>query len=184
MKNEEETLMLFFLMSPTFGNVGAVDTVPNVGDIKKKIISYLETHLLEICARRATRRLRVQLSPSIPSGALSRIGTYAELETLLLADVKSQLSMVSQKFDEENAKTVLNEEHSALQAIVETNDADAALRVVPGKELLGSFVKIVGVQDSNNIARAARRHLQPADFTQLEALQTRLKSTLSRPRAQ
>ena len=46
-----------------------------------------------------------------------------------------------------------------------------------------SFVKIVGVQDSNHIARAARRHLQPSESTQIEALQTTLKASVSRTTA-
>lgn len=160
--------------------VAAVDPLPTEAELENVIFDQLQGKTLHICANRVIARLTARISPSIPSGTMRRVTNIAQLETLFMTDVKSQLERVDETFTEENVKTVIADEHANLERIVNDRDLDAALKVIPGKELLDKFVSKVGVVDANALARSARGHLKAKDFEVTRELQLRLFNALKR----
>jgi energy-coupling factor transporter ATP-binding protein EcfA2 len=174
-----------YLCSPTIicklaERVAAVDPLPTEAELKDIIFDQLQVKCLHICANRVIARLTARVSPSISSGTMRRVTSIAQLETLFLTDVKSQLERVDETFTEENVKTVIADEHANLERIINDRDLDAALKVIPGKELLDRFVSKVGVVDANALARAARGHLKAKDFELTHELRVRLIEALKR----
>jgi hypothetical protein len=102
-----------------------------------------------------------------------------ELERLFLTDVASQLARANETFDEDKIRKVLEEENQKIQSAIESKNLTQALMLTPGKELLKTFTGLVGVVDSNALARAARRHLSIENYPQLINLRKKLCQKMS-----
>ncbi|MCG7893319.1 MAG: ATP-binding protein [Candidatus Thiodiazotropha taylori] len=159
--------------------VGASDGMISVEAISQAIFKYLEHNSLRICARRVNERLAQNIKPSVSSSTLSRITTMPELERLFLTDVASQLARANETLDEDEVKKVLAEENKKIQSAIDSKNLTQALMLTPGKELLKTFTDIVGVVDSNALARAARRHLSIESYPHLKDLRTKLCQKMS-----
>ena len=159
--------------------VGAADKSTSVSQISQKIFSFLESNYLCICARRVNDRLTRSIKPSVPSNTLAKISTFEGLERLFLTDVVSQLAKANDALDENIVKNILKEESDQILKAIKTQDLAQALMLAPGKELLESFTSLIGVVDTNALARTARRHLIIKNYPHLMNLREKLFNRLS-----
>lgn len=159
--------------------VGAADTSISVSQISEQIFDFLKKNHLSICARRINDRLTRSIKPSVPSNTLARITTIEDLERLFLTDVANQLAKVNETLDESEIKKILKEESDQILMAMKTQNLAQALMLAPGKELLESLTSLIGVIDSNALARTARRHLSVENYPHLTELRAKLCSRLT-----
>lgn len=158
--------------------LGTVATVPSVDELAHRIFQYVDRSSLAICAKRAEGRLRERISPSVPSRTLGKIRTYNELEEVVVRDVRDQMARAEATFDEENVKALVHEEWNRLDELKRSKSVEAALQIIPGKELLSSFTSVVGVVDRNGMVRAARHHLNFESYGELARLREALRGRM------
>ncbi len=161
--------------------VGAAGKSILVSQISQEIFDFLKKNHLTICARRVNDRLTRSIKPSVPSNTFARISTIEGLERLFLTDIATQLAKVNETFDEDIIKEILKEESDQIIETIKTQNLAQALMLAPGKELLDSFTALIGVVDSNALARTARRHLIINNYPHLMKLREKLYKRLSTP---
>lgn len=154
--------------------VGATDKLISVSQISRNIFESLEKDHLTLCARRVNDRLTRSIKPSVSSKTLAKISTIEDLERLLLTDIENQITKANESFDKDKIKKVLKEESDQILETIKTQNLAQALMLVPGKELLESFTGLIGVVDSNALARIARRHLIIENYPHLVILREKL----------
>ena len=151
----------------------------SIDHITKQVFSFLNAKRLIICARRANDRLTRTIKPSVSSKTLARVSTISDLETIFLTDVADQLAQANETLEQNRIREILREENTQILETIQSQDLAKALILAPGKELLESFTGLVGVVDSNVLARAARRHLVIDNYPHLQTLRNRLFEKLS-----
>ncbi len=162
------------LLAALIAKLGTIEPIPKENEIRDRLVSYIKKHEISICAKRANDRLKQSIRPSVPSKTLSKINSYEDLERVFLADVEGQMKLANATFDKGNVRSVLQEEKDRIGHLETAFDVDSALKLLPAKELLDEFAKWFELTDTNTLARAARTHLDVAEFPELAALQTKL----------
>ncbi len=180
--HEAESYLCFpEILRQIASSLGTTEKLPSISDLEDQIYAYLESQSLQICARRLSAQLTQRIGVSVPSNALKNVSSLDDLERLFFSDIETNRAQFESKFGEPNVSNVISMEWGELQRIVEARDLKQALRMVPGKELLGKLARQIGCIDTNAVARAARRHIGQADFAVINDLRTTLQNAIVEP---
>ncbi len=156
--------------------IGTAAVMPSTSDISTAIVDFANKNLLKTIAKRSSANFNHTVGISISSKVLSRVTTENQIKTLLTSDVLEQMAKVSEKLSEDAVTKVIENETDNLKKSILSKDVVELLKLCPGKELLASLAPMIGCVDSNNVARAARHHLDKGRFPRLVELESLLLS--------
>ena len=168
------------LISTLAEKIGLVDPIPTKEEIEAEILDHLKSARVSIAARRTFARAELRLGVSLPKRALAGIGSLSDLESQLLEAAEVERKKADSTLSESAIKTGLSDEQARVEAAIAAGDVQAALTLLPGKQLLGMLLSRTGARSPSDLMRAAAHHLTPDQFPHIAALRSRLSTALVR----
>jgi ABC-type lipoprotein export system ATPase subunit len=147
--------------------LGTAEPLPNEETIKTVIVAYFAENAIRICAKRLFSRLSYRIGVSARKRVCSTLTDYNSLSALLKKEVQAELDKTMSIFDDDAVSKIFNEERRRCEDAHHGDDISILLTLAPGKEVLNRLAPTVGCKNSLAVARAAKRHINPAAYPKL-----------------
>ncbi len=171
----ESYLCLPEVASAIAGRIGSQERHLTEDEVRNVIIASLKDQRLLIAARRVFARAKIQLSVSVERKVLASTTSRDALVAELRAAADSEIQKAASTIGPEHIESALDKELEAIDAVVLSGNAIAALRFVPSKEVLNALAPRAGCKNGTDLMRSLKRNFMPADFPLLSELKSMLE---------
>lgn len=156
-----------------------VENVPCKQTINDLIFSHLEKKKVYIVAQQVTRKTSIQASISIDKKSMQDVENFEDLETQLITKSSQQQETVKEKIGSEKIKELISDSRIELERIISEKDVDAALSILPGKELLNEISNLTGCKSPLSFLRAVSKNIEINDYPHLKKISDKLIQMLN-----
>lgn len=170
----ESFLCLPSVLCAIANRIGSQEISLKEEEVVSKIIEELQACKLLLAARRVFAKTRIVLAVSVDrrllSAATDRDAVVKEIRQAAAAEVQKAAAV-----GPDQATQVFDQEVSSIEQVIATRNIQAALRLLPAKELLAHLAPRAGCRNAADLMRSLRRNFKPADFPQLSELAARIR---------
>lgn len=152
------------------GRIGSQETQPTPEGVRSLILTSLEAAKLSIAARRAFARSRVALAVSLEKKLLAAASTREELAVQIREAAAGELRKAESTLSPDQVEASFNTEVAGIESVIARCDIQAALRLLPAKELLNALAPRAGCKNGSDLMRSLRRNFKPEEFPDTKAL--------------
>ena len=120
--------------------IGSQENLLTVQEVEGSIFAALESSTLAIAAQRVFARSEIRLGVSVKRSILAAASTRESLVSAMNRAAHDELNKASVAIRPDKLEDGLNSEIAAIEEIIRTRNVEMALRYLPGKQLLNTFV--------------------------------------------
>lgn len=146
-------------------------------DVRHVILQALASQRLTIAAKRVFARARIYLSVSIEKKVLASASSRETLVAELRAAAEQEVQKATSAIGADQIELDLDKELQAIDAVIRSGEAAAALRLLPSKEILNTLAPRAGCKNGADLMRSLKRNFSPGDFTQLAELKAMIEQS-------
>ena len=143
------------------------------------IFDSLKQERIAIAARKLFAASRITLGVSLERKVMSGISSKDHLLELIRNASDFEIGKARNMLDNTTLEEKFNLELDLIDTIIQSNDIDMALRLLPGKELLNKLAPKAGCRSSIELMRSLKKNFKPNEFEQTMNLQSLLINNLS-----
>jgi energy-coupling factor transporter ATP-binding protein EcfA2 len=141
------------------------------------IFDQLRSERTAIAARRAFLALRINLAASLPKKALAEIADAGQLVDAIADACSKEITKAQELFDKARATQLIQQELSKIDEIDNSRNLDAALKYIPGKELLQKLAPKAGCRNGADLMRSISKNFNASQFSHTNELREQLIAT-------
>lgn len=158
--------------------LGIAASMPSPTDVESAVLEYLQDHLKRIVVSRVSARAQATICVSLPRNVWFATD-LAYIDTLFRERANESLADAAARVGADAVSALVDVEKTACQSALDARDVEAALTLVPGKELLPRVARLAGCDDEDRFARAAYKHFNISASPKLIELRKRLNAALA-----
>ena len=162
------------ILSAIADRIGSQEKSVTPEDVSEEIFLALTQQRLVIAARRAFVQSRVSLGVSLERKLLANASDVDGLAHSLREAASQEIQKANVRLSPDEVEKTFRSELEAIDVVLAKRDVEAALRLLPAKELLNSLAPKAGCKNSSDLMRALRRNFQPAEFESTRQLAVEL----------
>lgn len=160
----ESYLCLPEILCAVAARIGSLEHPITPDDVRNQILTRLGSQRLAIAARRVFARSHITLGVSLERKVMAAVSSRDALLAQMKAAAETELQKAQGQLSPEQLEQLLDTELSTIDNILATQDIEAALRLLPGKELLATLAPKAGCRTGSDLMRSLRRNFKPDEF--------------------
>jgi ABC-type branched-subunit amino acid transport system ATPase component len=166
------------LLSALALKIGTAEPLPSESEIRARILAFAAEFLLATAVQRASRRAAIRLGVSLHKKAIGALCDLTQAKKYLVRAAEEEMAKAVACIDAGAIESLLDVEHARASKAHGEEDIRSILALFPGKELLAALAPAVGCANATQVALAASRHLDVADYESLKRLRISLRKRL------
>ena len=150
-----------------------------IKSVAKTILDELDKQRLQIAAKRVIASSKIGLGVSIQRSVISKLATPEELTKCILEAGDSEVAKAVEVFGADNLQSKLHSELAHISNVIATCNIEAALLLIPGKELAHKLAKSLGLQHAEALVKFLKGSFQVDQFDHLKLVRSEISSRLN-----
>ncbi len=144
--------------------IGSRETLIEARDVEDIVFAELARKRLAIAARRVMRRARITLGVSIDRRAMGEVSSETALISQLRCAAGREIEKAKSSISPDLVEGLATEELARIDGILVDRNLDAALQILPGKELVALIAPQVGCRNAIDYMPALRTNVAAHEF--------------------
>lgn len=145
----------------------------------EELLDFAEKTKIRTISKQFDHRASFRLCASASKSQLSKIKDFQVLLSLLKQGAREELERANDLLNDVAIESRLVELHTTMLKACETKNIDQLLQLLPGKQLLDTLAKKIGMRNSSEIIGCASKHIKVCEFPHLQKLRDGLVKLLA-----
>jgi len=164
--------------------IGSQENPPTTGEVQGVIFDELQRQRLTIALKRSFSESTLTVRMSLERSILATVTTKEEAMVHIKDKSAEEVSKAVEAMDEGVFETHLDQELAEIDRVITDRDINAALKLVPGKELLAKLAPRVGCKNGTDLMRSVKRNLNLDSFAIVRHLADEIKASIAQQNAE
>jgi ABC-type lipoprotein export system ATPase subunit len=152
-------------------------------EVKDCIFHELRSKRISIALKRSFANAGVTVRLSLEKSTLAAISTKDEAMNLIKDISAGEINKAVEAMDESAFEARLDSELAHIDQIISSGDVIAALRLVPGKELLAKLAPRAGCKNGVDLMRSVKSNLSLEQFSVVKSLANEIRASIAHQEA-
>jgi energy-coupling factor transporter ATP-binding protein EcfA2 len=167
------------IVSAAARKIGSMPEIISEERIKNVIFDELQRQRLTIALKRSFYDSTFTVRMSLDRSVISSVGTKEEAMRHIQNKSTEEISKAVDAMSESVFERRLDSELAIIDGALRDKDVRTALKLLPGKELLGKLAPMAGCKNGTDLMRSIKRNLAVTDFAEVSALSQSIKRRIN-----